>query len=191
MNNECSRDNGPKDCQQFCPAIDESTADYLSRDRRTVQIMDALEWKTLTPIELEDRFPDTGDLIETIRSVGIIRPNHGGLTLAEPYYHRAPSEDVYWFLVTEKYEWSSTMQETVRCIADQLIAHKFGSESEHDAIADGILDRIRDEDPDRIETAADRLFEIIAGLISDEDPEELFDAWSRGTTTSINDETRA
>lgn len=176
---ECARDTGPKDRQQYCPAINESTADYLSRDRRTVQIMDSLEWKTLAPSELEDLFPDSGDLIETMRSVGIIRTNHGGLTLAEPYYHRAPSEDVYWFLATEKRGWSSTMQETVRCIADQLIALKFGSDSEHDAIADSILDRIRDEDPDRIGKAADRLFEIVAGLISDECPEELFDAWSR------------
>lgn len=154
-------------CGQLCPAIDETTADRLSRDLRTTQIMDALEWRILSQSELERRFPDSGGLIGTMLDVGIIKHVNGGLTLAEPYHGRPRSEDVYWFLVSEKRDWGASFEVTVRAMAESLIALRFGSEAEHDPIAGEILDRVRGECPEKIGIAAEQVFRAVAMLISD------------------------
>ncbi len=180
------RDIQPNECRQYLSPIDESTADYLSRDRRTTAIMDALEWKTLSQKELDAMFPDSEDLIETMRKAGIIRPDGSGWTLAEPYYGRCRDDDVYWFLTSEKREWGLSMKEDIQSIAEYLIALKFQCIAD-DPVRNEMLRRIRDEDPDRISKAADGLFATIARLISDKEPEELFDSWTSKTTTFAKD----
>ena len=173
-------------CGQLCPAIDETTADRLSQDLRTTQIMDALEWRILPQSELERRFPDSGGLIGTMLDVGIIKHVNGGLTLAEPYHGRPRSEDVYWFLVSDKRDWGASFEVTVKAIAGSLIALMFGSEAEHDPIADEILDRVRGECPEKIGIAAEQVFGAIAMLISDEEPSELLKRWTAPSDADVD-----
>ncbi len=184
---DIARDIQPNECRQYLPPIDESTADYLSRDWRTAAIIDALEWKTLSQKELDAMFPDSEDLIETMRKAGIVRPDGSSWTLAEPYYGRCRDDDVYWFLTSEKREWGLSMKEDIQSIAEYLIALKFHCIADDDPVRDEILRRIRDEDPDRISKAADGLFATVARLISDKEPEELFDSWTSKTTTFAKD----
>ena len=172
----------PKDYRQYIPPIDETTADQLFYDPHTTRIMEALEWRTLSPSELHEQFPGSDDLIDTIIDSGIIRYNHNGLTLAEAYYDRPymnDNDELYWFLTREKCEWGLSLKELIHFFSEYLIALKFRSITDDDPVRDEILEKRYADNPEPLKKAADQLFATIVSLLTDENPEEVFDAWTR------------
>lgn len=174
---DITSDIQPNECRQYVPPIDEPTADRLSLDRRTAEIMDALELKTLSDAELDAMFPGSEDLADAMRNAGIIRHDCNGWTLAEPYYWRCRSEDVYWFFVSGKREWGLAFGELCRSIAAWLVSEKFGMMPDEE-ICGKEMARLCDECPDKVEKAADAIFAAVASLLSDEEPSELLARWT-------------
>ena len=172
----------PKDCRQYLPPIDETTADQLFYNPHTTKIMEALEWRTLSQSELHEQFPDSDDLIDTMIGSGIIRSNSDGLTLAEAYYDRPHMDDgdgMYWFLTSEKQEWGLSLKELIHFFSEYLIALKFRSITDDDPVRDEILEKRYADNTAPLKKAADQLFATIASLLTDVDPGEVFNAWTR------------
>lgn len=163
---------------QYLPPVPEDIAERLCTDLLTLRIMDALEWRRLIPDELEQAVPGSTALVPLMTDAGIIRMGCGAYLLGEVYYDRCSpmdSGELYWFLVSEKRDWGLWLEDLAESPAMRLIATKFGTsfDTMDYMDPDGIVGE------DSLEKSADRLFGLLMSLVSDEDPESLFERWTR------------
>jgi len=170
----------PEECRQYRPPIPSDVADSFSDDPRTLKIMDLLEWRKMTAEELESAVPSTSDLLSRMVEARIVRQDVDGYTLDEAYYnHIFPldSDELYWLLTFDKREWGLYLKDVMESLCMRLIAIKFGTTC--DPMNDISLYSTKLTQP--LDSTADSLFEFLASVLTDMDPVELFENWTRKT----------
>lgn len=140
--------------------------------------MDLLEWRKMTAEELESAVPSTSGLLSKMVEAGIIRQDIDGYALEEAYYDNVQpmdSDELYWFLTSDKREWGLYLRDVMESLCMQLIAIKFGTTC--DPVNEISVYSSKVTQP--LDSAADRLFELLASVLTDTDPAELFDNWTK------------
>lgn len=168
----------PVDCRQYRLPVPSDVADFFSKDPRTLKIMDLLEWRKMTAEELESAVPSTSGLLSKMVEAGIIRQDIDGYALEEAYYDNVQpmdSDELYWFLTSDKREWGLYLRDVMESLCMQLIAIKFGTTC--DPVNEISVYSSKVTQP--LDSAADRLFELLASVLTDTDPAELFDNWTK------------
>ena len=169
---------GPADCRQYLPPVPEDLTEKLSENPLTPMIMNVLRWNDMTSEELENAFPSCQSLISLMVGAGLVRSDRGMFSLSEAYYdYPVPTDadELYWYLVSEKREWGLFLKDIMESLAMRLIANKFGTSCDSSDIKD-IEQKI---DEEKMTEAGNRLFEVLASLLTDEDPESLFERWTK------------
>ena len=175
---ENASDIGLTDCRQYLPPLSEELAEKLSGDPLIPKIMNALRWNDMTLEEFETIFPGSQNLISTMAGAGLVRLDSGMFSLSEAYYdYPVPmdTDEFYWYLVSEKREWGLFLKDIMESLAMRLIAKKFGTSCDSSDIED-LEHRIGEE---KMTETGNRLFDVLASLLTDEDPESLFERWTK------------
>lgn len=171
-------DIGPADCRQYLSPIPEESAEKLSGDPSTPKIMNALKWNRMTSEELEMAFPGSQSLIILMVEAGLLQSERGMLRLNEAYYDYPIPMDVdelYWYLISDKREWGLFLKDIMESLAMCLIANKFGTL----CVPTDIIDLDLNISDEKLTEAGNHLFEVLASLLTDEDPESLFERWTK------------
>ena len=175
---EDTSDISPAECRQYLQPVSAEFAEKFSENPLTPNIMNALRWNNMVSEKLETVLPGSQSLISLMVKTGLVRSVHGEFLLNEAYYDypvKMDADELYWYLVSEKREWGLFLKDIMESLAMSLIANKFGTHCDSSDIED-IEQRIGEE---KMTEAGNRLFEVLASLLTDEDPESLFERWTR------------
>ena len=169
---------GLVDCRQYLSPVPEEIAEKLSENPSIPRIMNVLRWNDMTSEELEFALPGLQSHIPLMVEAGLVRSDYGVFSLSEAYYDYPAlmdADELYWYLVSEKREWGLFLKDIMESLAMYLIANKFGTSCDSSDIED-LEQRIGEE---KMTEAGNRLFGVLASLLTDEDPESLFERWTK------------